>query len=395
MAAAGPVLRRHTDARVSTPQPARWRDRNPAIPLILIERTPSVDRIADSDVDDKDRFVVTDEVLGSGEFSTVYVGLDTANANAGVAIKVVKCNTGASADSKPEQREVTTNLYMQHDNIVRVLGNFWSNGDLHIVSALAEHGDLFDWVVRMCKLLPKEASPLAVALSPPHVANAASVCSQMAAGIAYAHAAGIAHRDIKAENVLVFSKDPLRVKVTDWGLAYRRDIDSPEKKRERCGSLLYAAPELTHPSRYASRTQGSMEYDIDPFAADTWSFGVTTYIVAHLGLPYMEEDIMSSDFRGYTQIMPAPNPRIDHRVYAVLTKTLNSYAPARISMEQCRDVFATSTASSVTTPSEDSTSTFDDGSSSASSTDDDDSSGSSRTDASVANCFESGKTKSA
>ncbi len=45
------------------------------------------------------------------------------------------------------------------------------------------------------------------------------VFRQVVAGIAHVHDSGIVHRDLKADNVVVCSRDPLQVKITDFGSA--------------------------------------------------------------------------------------------------------------------------------------------------------------------------------
>ena len=44
---------------------------------------------------------------------------------------------------------------------------------------------------------------------------------QAVAGLAHLHASGIVHRDFRADNLLVASRDPLRVVVADFGLAHQ------------------------------------------------------------------------------------------------------------------------------------------------------------------------------
>lgn len=75
----------------------------------------------------------------------------------------------------------------------------------------------------------------------------------------YIHSLGIAHRDLKLENLLL-SKDGKRIKVTDFGLAARLDEWEGDPKHQKwrswgtkrnqrrqqtaCGTPSYAAPEI-------------------------------------------------------------------------------------------------------------------------------------------------------
>lgn len=64
------------------------------------------------------------------------------------------------------------------------------------------------------------------------------IVAQAAATVAHAHALGIVHRDLTANNVLVGPRDDARV--VDWGLAAR--IESPDEQ-PHAGTAGYTAPE--------------------------------------------------------------------------------------------------------------------------------------------------------
>ena len=47
------------------------------------------------------------------------------------------------------------------------------------------------------------------------------VCAQLSSGVQHLHACGILHRDLKSDNALVASKDPLVVKWADFGCSVK------------------------------------------------------------------------------------------------------------------------------------------------------------------------------
>jgi serine/threonine protein kinase len=59
--------------------------------------------------------------------------------------------------------------------------------------------------------------------------------------IQYLHEQGIAHNDIKPENVMI--DDCGQVKLADFVFAKNKLILNDD---EKCGTLMYAAPELLH-----------------------------------------------------------------------------------------------------------------------------------------------------
>ena len=94
---------------------------------------------------------------------------------------------------------------------------------------------------------------------------------QTLAGLRFMHANGVAHRDIKLENLMVLTDG--RVKYIDFGLAYVADMPAPAHlpfsfagSRGDVGTRSYLAPEVaTSPGAY------------DAAKADIWSLGCTLF----------------------------------------------------------------------------------------------------------------------
>ena len=76
------------------------------------------------------------------------------------------------------------------------------------------------------------------------------------------HEDGIVHRDIKPENILVRSRSPLHIKLSDFGLS-----KATADLQTFCGTHLYAAPEIYVKHRTTYYTK----------ACDIWSLGVVVF----------------------------------------------------------------------------------------------------------------------
>lgn len=74
---------------------------------------------------------------------------------------------------------------------------------------------------------------------PLDLATSLDLARAVADALACAHAAGVVHRDVKPENILI--DDTGRVKLVDFGLA--KDVATSDAGRKRLGTLRYMAPE--------------------------------------------------------------------------------------------------------------------------------------------------------
>jgi len=95
--------------------------------------------------------------------------------------------------------------------------------------------------------------------------TAKAVMAQIIEAIAYCHQCGIAHGDIKAENVLLSgTMETLTATLADFSLA----VDAHVPQRDVSGTSYYRAPEVAAPMR-----------PYDPTKADCWALGILLCVV--------------------------------------------------------------------------------------------------------------------
>ncbi len=150
---------------------------------------------------DLDRYQILRQV-GRGAFGRVYVAKHTVTLQR-VAIKVVD-HSGADPEAVQRLiREARAIAALEHPHIVRVSdAGVMANGDAFIAMEYIEGGNLADLIQREGKL-PTE--------------RALAIMVQILDALGHAHAAGVVHRDVKPQNILLGALD--RVKLVDFGVS--------------------------------------------------------------------------------------------------------------------------------------------------------------------------------
>ncbi|WP_095757269.1 serine/threonine-protein kinase [Streptomyces xinghaiensis] len=158
------------------------------------------------------------QILGRGSAGTVWLG---EGPEGPVAVKLLREDLASDEDLVERfVQERTALLGLDHPRIVGVRDLVVDGNDLALVMDLVRGTDLRTRLERERRLAPEAA-----------VAIAADVADALAA----AHAAGIAHRDVKPENILLDMEGPLGpggahpALLTDFGVA--RLVDSPARTR--------------------------------------------------------------------------------------------------------------------------------------------------------------------
>lgn len=172
------------------------------------------------------------------------------------------------------RREVEVYLKLDHPHVARLEDVFETDRDLHIVMELMAGGELYDRLAKRRHYAE---------------ADAAATARQMLLAVAYLHAHGIVHRDLKLENFLYESQNTEHLKLIDFGFA--KFWEQGQKMERSCGSLHYIAPEVLAHS-YTEK-------------ADMWSLGVLVYMLLTGSPPFYgstDEKCLARIKRGEPQL---------------------------------------------------------------------------------------------
>jgi eukaryotic-like serine/threonine-protein kinase len=205
---------------------------------------------------------VLGERLGAGGMGVVYAAVDS-ELQRRVAVKLLRPDGGGELGTQGRERlmrEARVLASLSHPNVVTVFDVGTHDDNVFLAMELVEGGNLSAWLRAGTRSFTEIVDRLIDA----------------GRGLAAAHAAGVVHRDVKPDNILV-GRDG-RARVTDFGLArFDRappelvsDPASPPSSQEltragtRMGTPMYMAPE-----QLASGETGPR--------ADQWSFCAMIY----------------------------------------------------------------------------------------------------------------------
>jgi Tol biopolymer transport system component/tRNA A-37 threonylcarbamoyl transferase component Bud32 len=194
-------------------------------------------------------------ILGEGGMGQVFLGRDT-RLNRRVAIKFLSEELADKSARRRFQQEARTASSLNHPHILTVLDVGEFAGRQYLVTEFVDRGTLRDWA-RVQRRSWRQIVELLVG-----VADA----------LATAHQAGILHRDVKPENILVTSSG--YAKLGDFGLAKLAECATPDAvtreatARTRAGMIVgtvgYMSPEQAAAQAVDQRS-------------DIFSFGVLLY----------------------------------------------------------------------------------------------------------------------
>ncbi|WP_034087859.1 Stk1 family PASTA domain-containing Ser/Thr kinase [Streptacidiphilus albus] len=235
--------------------------------------------------------------IAVGGMATVYRAMDT-RLDRVVALKAM--HTGLASDPDFTDRfirEAKAVARLSHPNVVNVYDQGADNGVVFLTMEYVP-----GWTLR--DLLRDRG-----ALSPRMVLD---VLEPILAALGAAHRAGLVHRDVKPENVLL-SEDG-RVKVADFGLVRAMSGDSAVTSGQVMGTVAYLAPEQIE--------QGATDPRTDVYACGVMMFEMLTGGKPHQGESPMQVlyQAMSNDVPPPSTLLPGLPPQLDAIVLAATAR---------------------------------------------------------------------------
>jgi eukaryotic-like serine/threonine-protein kinase len=237
-----------------------------------------------------------EELVGSGGMSSVYRAHDSL-LERHVALKVMHEQLLTEGDHVERfRREARLAAQLSHPNIVTVIDRGEQEGRQFIVFEYVEGENLKALIEREAPLPEHEAIELAL---------------RVADGLAFAHAHGLVHRDVKPQNVLLTEDG--RAKVTDFGIARSIDV---HRGLTQTGTVMgtsdYISPEQAR--------GGAVDA-----CSDIYSLGAVLYELLTGDVPFRGDNFVSVAMRHINEPPPSARerrPELSPRVDAAVRKAM-------------------------------------------------------------------------
>jgi serine/threonine protein kinase len=195
--------------------------------------------------------------------------------------------------------------------VMRLRDEFVHRDEHWLVMDRAKSGDLLTWFLES----EQKGRPLSRN-------QFVSVAEHLLHALSFLHSIGVAHLDVKPENVLVMGSG--HPTLTDFGMA-RVVLESSSsgfsnvlvRQKGPVGTRLYMAPECYH------------NLEFDPFAADIWSAGLVLFILATGSHAYERPETSDPRFQaiwygkaGLQQLLHALEIQVDEDIVDFLLHML-------------------------------------------------------------------------
>ncbi|XP_015784003.1 serine/threonine-protein kinase D2-like [Tetranychus urticae] len=222
--------------------------------------------------------IFPDEILGSGQYGTVYGGVHRKSGRE-IAIKVIDKTRFPSKQEEQLKNEVAILQSIKHPGIVNLEKMFETPERIFVVMEKLQ-GDMLGMILSSeMKRLPERKTKFLI--------------YQILIALKYLHSRNIVHCDLKPENVLLSSDDEYpHVKLCDFGFA--RIIGEKTFLRTIVGTPAYLAPEVLRNKSYNR-------------SLDMWSLGVIIYVSLSGTFPFSEESEINERNQASAFLYP-PDP---------------------------------------------------------------------------------------
>ncbi len=244
-------------------------------------------------------------LLGQGGMGTVYEAHHT-GAGKRLAVKVMHRGLMAYPELRARfQREAKVTSELAHANVVSVFGfGAAPSGEPYLVMEFLEGEDLQTRMERTGPL-PLEA--------------VAELVTQVAAGLAEAHVAGVVHRDLKPDNVFLVRApgDAVFAKVVDFGIS---------KVLKASATKLTVARAVFGTPEYMAPEQAEGRQDLIDHRSDQWSLACVAWVALTGCLPFSGADATATLNQVLSGVPSPPRagaPRIAEPVEAVLRRAFS------------------------------------------------------------------------
>jgi serine/threonine-protein kinase len=214
--------------------------------------------------------------IAHGGMATVYEADDT-RLERRVALKVMHPHLADNPDFVERfVREARSAARLSHPNVVAVFDQGADGSDVFLVMELVPGSTLRDLLRARGRLEPREAL---------------DIIEPVLDALSAAHAAGLVHRDVKPENVLITPDG--RVKVADFGLARATSTMTNATQGVLIGTVAYLSPEL-------------VEHGLADARSDVYSAGIVLFEMLTGRPPFDGEVPVSVAYRHVQEDVPAP-----------------------------------------------------------------------------------------
>jgi serine/threonine-protein kinase len=221
-----------------------------------------------------------DGMIATGGMSTVYRGLDV-RLDRPVALKVMDSRySGDQQFLTRFQREARAVARLKGTGLVAVYDQGFDGRHPFLVMELVEGGTLRE--------LLRERGPM-----PPHAV--AAVMAPVLRGLAVAHHAGLVHRDVKPENVLI--SDDGEVKIADFGLVRAVAEAKITSTSVILGTAAYLSPEQVSAGDATPRS-------------DVYAAGILTYELLTGDTPFNGDSALAVAYQRMDNDVPRPSAAI-------------------------------------------------------------------------------------